>query len=75
MNIIKIDIFTLVYMYVAPRQTEIKMEEKILQTHLYNQYMSLGTQKVFCTVQTVHVTHTEYTLKHTTIVRSHYVFK
>ena len=42
----------------------------MLQAYLYNQYKSLGTQKVFCTIQPVHVTHTAYTLKHTTIVRS-----
>jgi hypothetical protein len=30
-NIIKTDVFTLVY--VAPQQTEIRMEEKMLQTY------------------------------------------
>jgi len=58
------------------------MEEKLLPTYLYNQYKRLGTQKVFCATQPVHVTHTEYTLKHTTIrsalynctFRTHYVF-
>jgi len=42
----------------------------MLQTYLYNQYKSLGTQKVYCTTHPAHVTHTEYTLKHRTILRS-----
>jgi hypothetical protein len=67
-NIIKTDVFTLVY--VAQKQTEIRMEEKMPQTYLYNQYKRLGTQIVCCAIQPVHVTHTEYTLNHTTNVRS-----
>ena len=45
------------------------MEEKMLQTNLYNQYQRLRTQKVCCAIQPAYVTHTEYTLKHTTTVR------